>query len=68
MVEGLDESLRRRVETIGKRMKQRIQREMVWVLKMSVKWCVYDVVSLYFFREDVDWGLMTERVAHLIVF
>ena len=45
MVEGLDESLR---------MKQRIQRETVWVLKMAVTWCVYDVVkSSCFFRGDV---------------
>ena len=56
MVEGLDESLRRRVETLSEKMKQRIQREMVWVLKMAVRWCVHDVVrSLYFSRRDVGW-------------
>ena len=61
MIEGLDESLRRRVETLSKKMKQRIQREMVWVLKMAVRWCVYDVLrSLCFSRGDVGWGLMTE--------
>ena len=61
MGEGLDESLRRRVETLSEKMKQRIQQEMVWVLKMAVKWCVYNVVrSLCFFKGDVGWGLMTE--------
>ena len=61
MGEGLDESLRRRVETLSEKMKQRIQQEMVWVLKMAVRWCVYDLVrSLCFSRVDVDWGLMTE--------
>ena len=44
MVEGLDESLKRRVETLSEKMKQRIQRELVWVLKMAVRCCVYDVV------------------------
>ena len=61
MGEVLDESLRRRVETLSEKMKQWIQREMVWVLKMAVRWCVYDVVrSLCFSRGDVGWGLMTE--------
>ena len=61
MVEWLDESLRRRVETLSEKMKQRNQREMVWMLKMAVRWCVYDVVrSLCFSRGDVGWGLMTE--------
>ena len=61
MGEGSDESLRQRVETLSEKMKQRIQREMVWVLKMAVRWCVYDVVrSLCFSRVDVGWGLMTE--------
>ena len=37
-----------------KKMKQRIQREMVWVLKMAVRWFVYDIVrSFYFSRGDV---------------
>ena len=36
MGEGSDESLRRRVKTLSEKMKQRIQREMVWVLKMEV--------------------------------
>ena len=59
MVEGLDESLRRRVETLSKKMTQRIQQQMVLVLKMAVRWCVYDVVrSLCFSRGDVGWGLM----------
>ena len=49
MSEGLDESLRRREETLSKKMKQRVQREMVCVIKMAVRWCVYDVVrSIYF--------------------
>ena len=61
MGEGLDESLRRRVETLSEKMKQRIQQEIVWVLMMAVRWCVYDVVrSLCFSRGDVGWGLMTE--------
>ena len=62
MGEGSDESLRRRVETLSEKKKQRIQREMVWVLKMAVRWCDYDVVrSLCFFsRGDVGWGLMTK--------
>ena len=52
--EGSDESLRRRVETLSEKMKQMIQQEMVWVLKMAVRWCVYDVVwSLCFSRGDV---------------
>ena len=37
MVEGLDESLKRRVETLPEKMTQRIQQEMVWVLKMAVR-------------------------------
>ena len=65
MGEGSDESLRRRVEILSKKMKQRIQRAMVWVLKMEVKWCVcYVVRSLCFSRGDVGWGLMTEMVVH----
>ena len=44
MGEGLDESLRRRVETLLEKMNQMIQREMFWVLKMAVRWCVYVVV------------------------
>ena len=56
MGKGSDESLRRRVETLSEQMKQRIQREMVWVLKMAARWCVYDVVrSLCFYRGDVGW-------------
>ena len=59
MGEGSDESFRRRVER--KKNKQRIQQEMVCVLKMAVRWCVYDVVrSLCFSRGEVGWGLMTE--------
>ena len=47
-------SLRRRVETLSKKIKERIQREMVSVLKMAVRWCVYDVVrSSCFSRGDV---------------
>ena len=65
MGKGSDESLRRRVETLSKKMKQRIEREMVWVVKMAVRWCVYDVVrSLCFSRGDVGWGLMTELSVH----
>ena len=61
MSEGLDESLRRRVETLSEKMKQRIQQEMVWVLKMAARWCVYDVVrSLCFSRGGVGWGSMAE--------
>ena len=61
MGEWLDESLRRRVETLSEKMKQRIQQEMVLVLKMAVRWCVYDVVRrLCFSKGDVGWGLMTE--------
>ena len=61
MGEGSDESLRRRVKTLSEKMKQRIQREMVWVLKMAMRWRVYDVVrSLCFSRGDVGSGLMTE--------
>ena len=45
MGEGLDESWRRSLETLSKKTKQRIQREMVWVSKMAVRWCVYDVVK-----------------------
>ena len=61
MVEGLDEILRRRVETLSEKIKDRIPREMVWVLKMTVRWCVYDIVrSLYFSRGDAGSGLMTE--------
>ena len=61
MGEGLDESLRRNVVTLSEKMKQRIQREMVWVLKMAVRWCVYNVVrSFCFSRGNVGWGLMTE--------
>ena len=61
MGEGLDESLRRRVETLSEKMKQQIQREMVWVLKMAVRWCVYDVVrNLCFLKKETGWGLMTE--------
>ena len=49
MDEGLDESLSGHFT--GKKMKQRIQREMVLVLKMAVRWCVYVVIkSLCFFR------------------
>ena len=56
MGEGLDETLRRRVVTSSEKMKQRIQREMILVLKMGVWWCVYYVVrSLCFSREDVSW-------------
>ena len=47
MGEGLDETLRRRVETLSEKMKQRIQREMVWMLKMAVRLCVYDVVRSF---------------------
>ena len=65
MGEGLDESLRRSVETLSEKMKQRIQQEMVLVLNMAVRWCIYDVVrSLCFSRGDVGWGLMTECVVH----
>ena len=53
MSEGLDESLRRRVDTLsGKKMMQMIQREMVWVLKMAVRWCVYNVVRSLCFPEE----------------
>ena len=42
---------------------------MVWVLKMAMRWCVYDVVrSLCYSRGYVGWGLMTEGVVHWIVF
>ena len=62
MGEGLDENLRRRVDTLSEKMKQRIQREMVWLLNMRVCWCVYDVVrSLCFSEETCFCGLMTER-------
>ena len=60
MSEGLDKSVRRGVETLSEKMKQRIQREMVLVLKKAVRWCVYDVVKSLFSKEDVGWGLMTE--------
>ena len=61
MGEGLDVSLRRRVDTLSEKVKKRIERELVWVLKMAVRWCVYDVVrSLCLSRGNVDWGLMTE--------
>ena len=61
MGEGSGESLRRRVETLSEKNEAQVQREMVWVLKMTVRWCVYDVVrSLCFSRGDVGWGLMTE--------
>ena len=61
MGEGSDESLRRRVKTYQTKMKQRIQQEMIWVLMMAVRWCVYDVVrSLCSSRGAVGWGLMTE--------
>ena len=61
MGEGLDVSLRRRVDTLSEKMKQRIQREMVLVLKIAVRWYVYIVVrSLCFSRGDVGWGFMTE--------
>ena len=61
MGEGLDENLRRRAEALSEKMKHRIQREMVWVLKMAVRWCVYDVVrNLCFSTGDLGWGLMTE--------
>ena len=52
MGEGLDVSLRRRVDTLSEKMKQRIQREMVWVLKMTVRLCVYDVVRSLCFPEE----------------
>ena len=53
MGEGLDESLRRRVATLSEKMKQWIQQEIVWVLEIAVRWCVYDVVrSLCFSRGD----------------
>ena len=56
MGEVLDESLRRRVDTLSEKMKRRIHREMVWMLKMAVRWCVYDVVrSLCFSRGNVSW-------------
>ena len=46
---------------VGTKMKRRIKRGMVWVLKVAVRWCVYDVVrSLCFSRGDVGWLLMTE--------
>ena len=57
MGEGSDESLRRRVETLSEKMKQRIQREMVWVLKMAVRWCVYDVVRSLFFQRRRGLGI-----------
>ena len=58
MGEGLDNNLRRRVETLSEKMKQRIQQVMVWVLKMAVRWCVYDVVrSLYFFQRGRGLGI-----------
>ena len=46
MSEGFDESLRRRVETLSEKneAKDSAREEMVWVLKMAVRWCVYDVV------------------------
>ena len=65
MGEGSDESVRRRVETLSEKIKQRIQQEMVCVLKMAVRWCVYDAVrSLCLSRGDVGWGLMTKCVVH----
>ena len=61
MGEGSDESLRRRVETLSEKMKQRIQRDIVRVLKMEVRWCACDIVRrLCFSRGDAGWGLMTE--------
>ena len=60
MVEGLDESLRRRVDTLSEKMKQRIQREMVWVLKMGVWWCLRCCKEFMFFQRRRGLGLMTE--------
>ena len=53
MGEGLDESLRQRLETLSEKLSEG--------LKVAVRWYVYDVVrSLSFSRGDVGWGLMTE--------
>ena len=61
MVEGLDESLRRRVETLSEKNEATDSARDGWALKMEVQWCVYDVVrSLCFSRGDVGWGLMIE--------
>ena len=63
MCEGSDESLRRRLETLSEKNEAKDSQEMVWVLKMAMRWRVYDVVgSLCFSRGDVGWGLMTECV------
>ena len=60
MGEGLDDSLRRRVEIVSKKNEAKdSEREMVWV-KKAVRWCVYDIVrSLRLSRGNVGWGLMT---------
>ena len=61
MGEGLDDTLRRRVETLLEKNEAKDAARDGWVLKMAVRWCVYDAVrSLCFSRGDVRWGLITE--------
>ena len=55
MGEGLDESLRQRVEILSEKMKQSIHREMVWMLKMAVRWCLGCSKEFMFSRGDVGW-------------
>ena len=46
------------MENLSEKIKQRIQREMVWVLKMAVRWCVNDVVrSLCSFQRRRGLGI-----------
>ena len=55
MGEGSDKSLSGNF--IGKN-EARIQRETVWVLKIAVRWCVYDVVrSLCFLQRRRGLGI-----------
>ena len=61
MGEGLDESLRRRVETLSEKNEAKDSARDGLVVYYAVRWCVYDVIrSLCFSRGDVGWGLMTE--------
>ena len=57
MGEGLDESLRRKVETLSEKIQQGIQRETDWVLKLAVRPCVYDEVGSLCFSTVYRRGL-----------